>query len=56
MDNLEQMFCEADDCCQRFIPAWQQELLENEDKCRNKPGQLSESEVITLLILFHHEN
>ncbi len=53
MNNLDQVFCEVDDFCQRFIPAWQQRLLENGDKCRNKPGKLSESEVITLLILFH---
>lgn len=53
MNNLDQVFCEVDDFCQRFIPAWQQRLIAVGEKSRNKPGKLSDSEVITLLILFH---
>ncbi|AFI83847.1 IS982 family transposase [Methylophaga nitratireducenticrescens] len=53
MYNLEKMYCEVDDFCQRFIPAWQHQQIAAGDKCRNKPGKLSESEVITILILFH---
>ncbi|AFI83281.1 hypothetical protein Q7A_430 [Methylophaga nitratireducenticrescens] len=54
MDKLVEIFCEVDDFCQKFIPVWQQELLKNGDKRRNRPGRLSESEVIVKLWLFRN--
>ena len=53
MNNLEHLYCKVDDFCQQFIPAWRYSLLQSGEKHRHKPGRLSESEVITLLILFH---
>lgn len=53
MVNLEEIFCEVDDFCQQFVPAWHQSLLKSGEKNRNKPSRLSDSEVMTLLILFH---
>ena len=53
MVNLEEIYCEVDDFCMQFIPAWQKSLIQSGEKQRNKAGRLSESEVITLLILFH---
>jgi hypothetical protein len=54
MVNIEKVFCEVDDFCQKFIPVWKQSLIESGEKQRLKPGRLTESEVITLLVLFHH--
>lgn len=53
MVNLEKIFCEVDDFCQQFIPAWKKSLIQSGQKHRNKPSRLSDSEVMTLLILFH---
>ncbi len=53
MVNLEKIFCEVDDFCQQFIPVWKKSLLQSGQKQRNRPGSLSESEVMTILILFH---
>lgn len=54
MVNVEQIYVEVDDFCQQFMPAWEASLLESGEKQRHKPSRLSTSEVMTLLILFHH--
>jgi hypothetical protein len=51
MDILP-LFCDIDDFCRLFEPAWRQRLLTS-GKCRHKPGSLSLSEVMTILVLFH---
>lgn len=43
----------VDDFCQTFLPAWEQKLLANGSKKRCRTGQLSISEILTLLIYFH---
>ncbi len=53
MDNLEELYCDVDDFCEHFIPAWKRSLIQSGEKKRQKPGRLTESEVITLLVLFH---
>jgi len=53
MVNIDKVFCKVDDFCQQFIPAWKNSLIESGEKQRIKPSKLAESEVITLLILFH---
>jgi hypothetical protein len=53
MDNLEELYCDVDDFCKQFIPAWKRSLIQSGTKKRQKPGRLTESEVITLLVLFH---
>ena len=53
MDNLEELYCDVDDFCKQFLPAWKQSLIQSGTKKRQKPGRLTESEVITLLVLFH---
>jgi hypothetical protein len=46
--KLTQLFCEVDDFCQTFIPAWQENQLTNGDRRRNRAHRMSYSEMITL--------
>jgi hypothetical protein len=47
------LFCDIDDFCSVFEPAWRRRLLASGERRRNKPGALSLSEVMTILVLFH---
>nr|WP_240042351.1 IS982 family transposase [Photorhabdus khanii] len=53
MPNLEELYCCVDDFCQKFIPLWHQQLIENGLLKRRRDASLSLSEVMTILILFH---
>jgi transposase len=52
MDILS-LFCDIDDFCRLFEPAWRRRLLANGTVHRHKPSALSVSEVMTILVLFH---
>ena len=52
MDILT-LFCDIDDFCSVFEPAWRRRLLASGERRRNKPSALSLSEVMTILVLFH---
>lgn len=52
MDILT-VFCQIDDFCQTFEPKFNQQLLADGKKKRNKPSQMAMSEVMTILVLFH---
>ena len=52
MDILP-LFCDIDDFCLLFEPAWRRRLLASGAQRRHKPGALSLSEVMTILVLFH---
>ena len=47
------LFCDVDDFCLLFEPAWKRRLLSSGALRRNKPSALALSEVMTILILFH---
>ena len=49
MYSLEELFCRVDDFCQTFEPQWQKQLLSDGERTRNRPGQLSLSEIMTIL-------
>ena len=52
--NVTQIFCDADDFCQEFIPNWQKTLLEDgETKKRIRERSVCESEIIALIVCFH---
>ena len=34
--NVTQIFCDADDFCQRFIPDWEQRQLEPDEKTKTR--------------------
>jgi hypothetical protein len=46
MRSLLEVFCDVDDFCQVFLPAWQ----------RQRPRQLCLSEIMTILIAFHQSH
>ncbi len=52
MDRLT-IFCQIDDFCRTFEPKFNQQLLADGQRKRIKPGKMSRSEVMTLLVLFH---
>ncbi|STX81507.1 membrane-associated, metal-dependent hydrolase [Legionella busanensis] len=50
--NLEEIFCLVDDFCQAFIPLWEKMLLADGKRQRKRSGNLSESEFLTIYLLF----
>ena len=54
--NITAIFCDVDDFCKLFIPAWQRSLLPEEVPQRHRKFTMSPAEVMTLLILFHRSS
>ena len=53
MDSLTELFCQIDDFCRWFEPAFERRLLADGAKKRRRQGELSLSELMTLAVLFH---
>ena len=51
--SLLELFVSVDDFCQAFLPIWERQLLAGGSKKRHRSGQLSMSEIMTILIYFH---
>ena len=51
--SLLELFCAVDDFCHHFEPQWRQHLLATGSRRRQRRGQLSTSEILTILIHFH---
>lgn len=51
--SLVELFCDVDDFWQRFEPMWKQRLLASGTRQRWRKTELSESEIMTILIHFH---
>lgn len=51
--SLLELFVSVDDFCQVFLPFWESKLLAEGSRKRRRSGQLSTSEVMTILIHFH---
>jgi ribosomal protein L20 len=58
--TLISIFCDVDDFCKEFEPEWKKILIENQDqgligdrKRRNRKTELSLSEAMTIVIMFH---
>ena len=54
--SLEALFCDVDDFCQTYLPIWQHQLLSDGQAKRTRQGQLSVSELMTLIIPFHQSH
>lgn len=54
--SLLELFCHVDDFCQVFLPAVRIQLREGGLSKRQRARGLSESEIMTLLILFHQSH
>ena len=47
MIDFETMFCDIDDFCQVFLPAWQRQLLTSGERRRQGACRLTLSEILT---------
>jgi hypothetical protein len=56
MDSLTELFCDVDDFCQAFLPAWRKQLLSAGEIQRQRERSLSVSEIMTILIHFHQSH
>jgi len=56
MESLLELFVNADDFCQVFLPFWEQKLMQDGSKKRRRAGQLSVSEIMTIIIHFHQSH
>jgi hypothetical protein len=54
--SLLELFCDVDDFCQGFQAHWEQEMLGSGAVPRLRQGQLSVSEIITIMIHFHQSH
>jgi Transposase DDE domain len=54
--SVLELFCHVDDFCQTFLPSFQAHLLESGLRQRQRARQLSPSEIMTILILFHQSH
>ena len=53
MDSLLELFVHVDDFWQAFRPIWHEHLLASGQRQRLRDSQLSESEIMTIMIVFH---
>ena len=51
--SLVELFSDVDDFCQYFEPRWEKFLLKNGLRQRRRSGNLSLSEIVTIMIRFH---
>ena len=51
--SLTQLFCDADDFCQRFLPEWEKTQLEDGSIKRRRKSSLGSSEIITIVVCYH---
>lgn len=56
MLSLLELFVSVDDFCQVFLPFWERKLIEDGRKKRQRAGQLSISEIMTIIIYFHQSH
>lgn len=56
MESLLELFVNVDDFCQVFLPFWERKLLRDGNKKRRRAGQLSVSEIMTIMIHFHQSH
>ncbi|MEE8056931.1 MAG: IS982 family transposase [Pseudomonadales bacterium] len=56
MKKITEIFCDVDDFCQHFMPEWEKQLLSDGQRKRRRTGRMQASEIMTIIILFHHSN
>jgi hypothetical protein len=54
--DIVALFCDLDDFYRAFAPTWQQHLLPAPGHHRHRSSRLSMSELMTLVIAFHHSD
>ena len=56
MSQLIAMFCDIDDFCKWFEPLYMQRLLQSSQRQRVRQGQLTLSEIMTIIVYFHRSH
>src|SRR5512140_62802 len=56
MESLLELFVSVDDFCQLFLPFWERKLVQDGSKKRCRSGELSISEIMTIIIHFHQSH
>jgi Transposase DDE domain len=56
MMSLLELFVSVDDFCQVFLPFWERQRVDDGSKKRRRSGQLSVSEIMTIIIYFHQSH
>jgi hypothetical protein len=51
--SLDELFCDVDDFCRLFLPAWHRQLLTSGERKRRRASRLTLGEIMTILIYFH---
>jgi len=51
--NLEDLYCDVDDFCRLFLPAWHRQLLTGGTRQRKRTSRLTLGEIMTILIYSH---
>ena len=54
--SLEDLFCDVDDFCRRFLPPWHGQQLQHGECKRLRGCRLAPSEIMTILIYFHQSH
>lgn len=54
--SLEALFCDVDDFCQVYLPQWQKQQLSDGSRQRQRTGQMTLSEIMTVAIHFHQSH
>jgi len=54
--ELEKLFCEIDDFCVTFEEAFKSQVITHEKQQRQRRSQLCLSEIMTIIVYFHHSN
>lgn len=54
--ELEKLFCEVDDFCTYFEETFKPKLIASQKQQRERKSQLCLSEVMTIIIYFHHSS
>lgn len=54
--DIISLFCEVDDFCNTYQAIKPKEIGSAEKRSRNRKGNLTKSEIMTILIYFHHSN
>ena len=54
--SLDELFCDVDDFCRLFLPAWHRQLLTSGERKRQRASRLTLGEIMTILIYFHQSH
>jgi hypothetical protein len=54
--SVDDLFCDVDDFCRLFLPAWHRQQLQHGERKRHRGSRMVLSEIMTILIHFHQSH